>query len=88
MNSLAAELAAFRTSNGFTMRTAADALGVRYDTWRGWELGRRPGAAAGPLARLLRLLAWHPEMLDELQDVGSDPLDDESDPHYAEPVET
>jgi DNA-binding transcriptional regulator YiaG len=50
------------------MQRAADALGVKYHTWRGWELGRAPGAAAGPLDRLLMLLEWHPELLGEFYD--------------------
>ena len=64
-------LSAFRKGHDLTMAQAAKILGVNFGTYRGWEAGRLPGAALGPLDRLLTLLERRPELWAVLTDTAT-----------------
>ena len=53
MSDLPALLKAYRARHGWTARQAAEATGVAYQTWIGWEGGKRAGQHAW-MERLLR----------------------------------
>ncbi len=71
-NTVAFRLRALREGRDLTIPECAAALGVSARTYHGWELGRRPGAAAGPLDRLLGLIERRPELWGEIVKWGDE----------------
>jgi len=61
-------LAAARANAGFTQERFAAALGVPVSTYRQWEQGRR--SLRGPARALVRLVAKHPDLIEELAPEG------------------
>ena len=73
------EIQAIRAKTGLTQKQFASVLGASLDTLRKWEQGTR--VPSGAAARLIRIIAYRPTIVEEALGVMSEPAQRKSRRH-------